>query len=90
MTITLVIIIFPDFYQKYYFCLKIVFNSLAFQKMKSIFRYFNLNAYEHLNVSAYGMKNYPKNVLMFQGSRHALHHIKFCLPFKCAIPLKKV
>ena len=62
MTITLVIIIFPDFYQKYYFCLKIVFNSLAFQKMKSIFRYFNLNAYEHLNVSAYGMKNYPKNV----------------------------
>ena len=58
MTSILIIIIFPD--RKYCFCLKTVFNSLTFQKMKSIFTYLNLNAYEHLSAGSCGMKNSQK------------------------------
>ena len=35
------------------------FYSLTFQKMKSIFRYFNLNGYEHFN---------PNKAELFEGS----------------------
>ena len=77
-----------NFYQKYYFCLKIVFNSLPFQKMKSIFRYFNSNANEHLNVRTLQHKKFEKKkmVSMFQSSKHALHYDKshkILSSFKC-------
>ena len=44
------------FYQMYHFCLKIVFNSLEFQKNKKyfqVFSFYNSNAYEHLKIRAF-------------------------------------
>ena len=77
-----------NFYQKYYFCLKIVFNSLPFQKMKSIFRYFNSNANERLNVRTLQYKKFEKKKWFRCFKAQNMHyiminHIKFCLPFKC-------
>ena len=51
------------------------------------FRYYNLNAYEHLNVRTLGYKKFAKKKV-FDVSRLKL--ISFCLPGKYRIPLKKV
>ena len=68
-----------NFYQKYDLCLQIVFNS---------FRYYNLNAYEDLNVRTLGYKKIAKKKNVFDVWRFKL--ISFCLPGKYTIPLKKV